>query len=195
MGNIAKHDADPRLQAEAAAAGRAGAAAESQLAEEALLQPLLDMARRGVDPRLQAEAAAGLADAATEPLLAKGLCTPEAFGAFLPVLHCGGNAARSAMARVLSVLAAEPRAGVCFADEGFWQALLDVTVVQGVCEKLQRRFAEVAACAVALCAVTVPHEAAERQLQMLRATMKLHAIRPLVRDALSQVAALLPARP
>eukprot|EP00811_Abedinium_folium_P035900 NODE_8655_length_1478_cov_38.425611.p1 GENE.NODE_8655_length_1478_cov_38.425611~~NODE_8655_length_1478_cov_38.425611.p1 ORF type:complete len:393 (+),score=65.30 NODE_8655_length_1478_cov_38.425611:75-1253(+) len=148
-----------------------------------LLQPLLDMAMCG--SLLQAEAADGLADAAAEPQLAKSLCTAEGFAALLHLLRHGGYATLSAMAQVLSRVAMEPQAVGFFADERFWQALLDLIVVQGVCDTLHRQFAHVASCALTLSVAVAACDVAERQRQMLQHLMARSAISPLVRDILS----------
>jgi len=104
------------------------------------LQPFLEMAMGNSDPFLLGEAACGLANAFMDPQSDAELCTQEAFSAFEGMLRTGGYNILQPLAQLLSRLVMNIKAAPFFADQVFWQALLDVVIAPKTCDKLKTQF-------------------------------------------------------
>jgi len=104
------------------------------------LQLFLDMAIGNSDPFLMGEAAWGLANAFTDPQSAVELCTREVFTAFEGMLRTGGYNILQPLAQLLARLVMNTKAAPFFADQVFWQTLLDVVSTPETCDKLKTQF-------------------------------------------------------
>merc|ERR1712137_454040 len=151
----------------------------------ASVQPLVDMVTNLRDPDLQAEALTSLAIASEKKQNALELCKPEVFVAFEKIMRAAEYKALFPMTQVLNNLTPWQReAEHCFAEQVFWQALLQSTVAQSINLELQKKFAHVVG------SVRPSQEQVSAMVEVINCKMIAPEISDILHDAFSNSTAV-----